>query len=124
MWTQTGIVEFDIDEFRRWADHYDYYFDVTTRVDHERSSDPRKQCRVVFSWADAGDERVEFGDQEWNLDFSETPETFFEVDEAGIARTQLPDHSFILDLERIEHREADLLLCTGDSERHLPCSEF
>jgi hypothetical protein len=124
MWSPGSRISFDVDQFRRWADHFGYEFDVMTRVDHERAEEPRTQYRVVFSWETPADETLELGDNEWNIGVDETPETFVEIDEMGVARIKIDEFDFVLDLEQVEHCGPDLLLVTDDAERTLPCSDF
>jgi hypothetical protein len=53
IWTRetrsgAGKKRFDHDHFRKWATHCGFDFETVTRVDHDRSPDPRPQHRCVF----------------------------------------------------------------------------
>lgn len=110
---------FDRDYFSRWAAHYDVDFDTDTRVDHDRSDDPRAQCRCVFTWERMESESVELGDEEWSFGQQRTPRTFIEIDEKGLARIRDWDDERVVDLRVLRH-EGPVLFgerADGNNER-------
>lgn len=97
----TGKKRFDFDFLERWADHLGIDFENRTRVDHDRSEEPRKQHLVVIEWATSKNETVEMGDSSWELGGNETPRTFVEIDETGMARLRSWGHEAVLDLREL-----------------------
>lgn len=108
---------FDDEHFEKWARHYNFDFEISKRVDHDRGEKPRQQFRCVFAWGDTGGERFEFGDEEWELGSQETPRTFVEIDEEGIARVKGWHDEAVFDIEELRHEGPKLLLRTTGGER-------
>lgn len=96
-----GKKRFDFDYLRLWAAHFGIEYDNRTRVDHERGDEPRKQHLVVFEQDTAKRETIEMGDSTWELGGIETPRTFVEIDETGMARMKSWEHEAVLDIREL-----------------------
>lgn len=96
-----GKKKFDFEYLELWAAHFGIDYENRTRVDHERSEKPRQQHLVVFEWAKAAEETIEMGDSTWELGGNETPRTFVEIDEAGLARMKSWENEVVLDLREL-----------------------
>ena len=96
-----GKKRFDFEYLELWAAHFGIDYETRTRVDHERSDDPREQNLVVFEWTTTENETIELGDSTWDLGGSETPRTFVEIDEAGVARLKSWEGEVVVDLREL-----------------------
>ena len=96
-----GKKRFDFDYLKLWAAHFGIDYEKRTRVDHERGEEPRKQYLVVFERATARTETIEMGDSTWELGGVETPRTFVEIDETGMARMKSWEHEAVLDIREL-----------------------
>lgn len=116
--TRNGATRKRLDEkhLEKWASHCGFDFDTTTRVDHDRSDDPRKQFRVVFRWGEMDQETIAFGDEEWDLGTQKTPRTFIEVDEGGLARVRGWNFETIFDVREMRHKGPELLIRTASDD--------
>lgn len=108
---------FDHDHFKRWATRYGFDFETETRVDHDRSDDPRTQYRCVFSWGNMSGDTIEFDDQEWSLGEQRTPRTFIEVDASAGVRIKGWEFESVLEVVEMRHDGPDLLIETADGEK-------
>ena len=122
IWTRetrdgSGNKRFDHTHFEKWATHCGFDFETTTRVDHERSDDPRKQYRCVFRWGQSDTETIEMGGEEWSMGSQRTPRTFVEIDEAGLARIKGWTFDAVLDVAMLRHKGPELFLETADGEK-------
>lgn len=124
IWTRTmrnGATKkrFDTDRFETWADHYGFEVEETRRTDHERAEESRLQMRCVFAWGERDAESFEFGDDEWEIASQETPRTFVEIDEKGIARLEGWETETLCDVREMQFDGPALHITTaeGDSLR-------
>lgn len=108
---------FDKERFEKWTEHTGFDFDTTTRVDHQRGDEPRKQFRCVFNWTTTAGESIEVDGEEWELGSQKTPRTFIEVDEKGEARVKGWTHESIYDVAEMKHDGPELLIKTADEEK-------
>ena len=116
--TRDGVrrTRFDSDHFEKWATHCGFDFETATRVDHERSDDPRTQYRCVFKWGTLSSETIEFGDEEWSLGEQRTPRTVIEIDATGAVRVKGWEFETVLDVIEMRHKGPELLLKTAAGE--------
>lgn len=96
-----GKKRFDFDYLELWANRLGIDYENRTRVDHERSEEPRKQHLVVVEWTTSKSETIQMGDTSWELGGNETPRTFVEIDDVGMARLKSWDHETVLDLREM-----------------------
>jgi hypothetical protein len=125
IWTRAAAKRrrFDTDRFEQWASHYGFTVEREQRVDHERGAEKRTQYRCVFSWTSTDGERIEFGDEEWELGTQKTPETFVEIDSKAMARIKDWDREYIVKIDTMVHDGDKLLIETADGETHQLQSE-
>ena len=116
---------FDHDHFEKWATHCGFDFDTATRVDHDRSDEPRKQYRCVFTWGEMGGETIEFGGEEWSLGEQKTPRTFIEIDAEGLARVKGWEFETVIDVVEMRHKGPELLIRTASGgQKRLNARKF
>lgn len=117
--TRTGASKkrFDEGHFEKWATHCGFDFETTTRVDHDRADEPRKQYRCVFKWGKSELKTMELGDEEWSMGRQRTPRTFVEIDEEGIARVKGWKFETVLDVGMMRHKGPELLVETAEGEK-------
>lgn len=96
-----GKKRFDFGYLELWAANFGIEYETRTRVDHDRSDQPREQHLVVFEWTTAENETLEMGDATWELGGNETPRTFVEMDETGVARVKSWDREAIVDVREL-----------------------
>lgn len=110
---------FDEEHFERWVRHCGFEFENATRVDHDRSTEPRQQYRCVFSWGQISGETLELGDDQWTLGPQKTPRTFIEIDSEGVARVKGWTFEDVIDVVEMKHKGPELLIRTeaGDKKR-------
>lgn len=121
IWTRetregVGKKRFDSQHFEKWASQCGFDFEISTRVDHDRSDEPRKQYRCVFAWGKIENETIEFGDDEWSMGGQKTPRTFVEIDTEGLARVKGWEFETTLDVVQMQHKGPELLVETSDGE--------
>lgn len=116
--TRNGVSKkrFDNEHFERWASHYGFDFETTRRPDHERAEESRIQFRCVFSWGKSESQRFEFGEEEWELAGQETPRTFIEIDEEGVARVEGWESEFLCEIAEMYFDGPSLCIKTADGE--------
>lgn len=96
-----GKKRFDFNYLRLWAANFGIDYETRIRVDHDRSERPREQHLVVFEWTTTDSETLEMGDSSWEFGGNETPRTFVEIDERGVARMKSWDREVIVDLREL-----------------------
>jgi hypothetical protein len=106
--------KFDHDHFEKWASHCGFDFEQSTRVDHDRSDEPRTQYRCIFKWGRIESETMEMGDEEWSLGSQKTPRTFIELDGEGLARVKGWEFETVMDVVEMRHKGPELLIKTAD----------
>lgn len=99
--SEAGDKRFDQAALGEWCSANGVDYEQSSRVDHERGSDPRLQHRLVFAWADHASESFEFGDDEWEIETQKTPRTFIEIDSAGVARIKSWESEHVVDLTEL-----------------------
>jgi hypothetical protein len=116
--TRNGATKkrFDTDRFERWAAHYGFDAEQMRRTDHERSEESRLQMRCVFAWGERDAESFEFGDEEWEIASQETPQTFVEIDEKGLARLEGWETETLCDIREMQFDGPVLHITTADGE--------
>jgi len=109
-----GKKRFDFEYLELWAAHFGVDYEEWERVDHERSTDPRRQHVCVFARSTGGGAEVSLGEESWTMGATETPRTFIEIDEAGLLRLQgwtteltLDVTELVVDGPRLKLRTAD-----------------
>jgi hypothetical protein len=107
---------FDDERFEKWANHYNFDFETSKRVDHDRAEGPRMQYRCVFAWGQMEGKRFEFGDEEWDLGSQKTPRTFIEVDGEGYARIKDWGNEDVYNVRTMKYRGPNLLVRTSGGE--------
>lgn len=107
---------FDTDRLETWAAHYGFDVEQTRRTDHERSDKSRLQMRCVFARGQRSAESFEFGDDEWEIASQETPRTFVEIDEAGVARLEGWETETLCDVREMQFEGPVLHITTTDGE--------
>lgn len=117
--TRNGATKrrFDQRHFRKWVNHYNFEFDNSKRVDHDRADEPRMQYRCVFSWGQMNEQSFEVGDEEWEIAGQKTPRTFIEIDEEGMARVKGWSSESVYDVKTLRHDGPTLLLTTTDGAK-------
>jgi len=113
----SGKKQFDSGHFEKWATRAGFDFERETRVDHDRAEEPRTQHRVVFRWGTSDSETISLGDEEWSMGAQQTPRTFIEIDDAGMARIKGWTVEATLDVVEMRHKGADLLIESADGEK-------
>lgn len=108
---------FDREQFRKWTKHCGFDFDKTTRVDHERSSEPREQYRCVFNWTTTAGESLELDGEEWELGGQKTPRTFVEIDTDGEARIKGWSFETVFNITEMKHKGPELLIKAADGTK-------
>jgi len=83
---EEGTKRFDFEYMELWAAQFGIDYESRTRVDHERGDEPREQHACIFEWAKTTGQSIELNGEEWTMGQKETPRTFLEIDDAGIAR--------------------------------------
>jgi len=103
IWRRKGGANkrFDEDALREWCASRGIDFETSKRVDHDRSSRPRVQYRVVFTWTSEEGESFDMGDEEWDISTGKTPRMFLEIDDAGEARLKSWSSERVLDIEEL-----------------------
>lgn len=96
-----GRKRFDFEYLELWAAHFGIDFETRTRVDHERGPDPREQRLAVFEWSSAKRETVEMDGSTWEIGGNETPRTFVEIDETGMARLRSWNGEAVVDVREL-----------------------
>jgi hypothetical protein len=124
IWTRetrdgAGTKRFDGERFEKWADHCGFDFETTRRTDHDRADESRRQFQCIFAWGTSNSERIELGDEEWELASQETPQTFIEIDEEGVARLKGWNSETLCDIREMRFEESTLRIRTqsGDTKR-------
>jgi hypothetical protein len=95
---------FDDDHFEKWATHCGFDFERTNRIDHERGSAPRDQCRCVFSWGKMSEESIELDGESWDFGDQKTPRTFIEKGW---------EFETVYDIKTMRHKGPELLIETA-----------
>jgi hypothetical protein len=116
--TRDGVAKkrFDNERFERWANHCNFDFETSKRVDHDRAEEPRMQYRCVFAWGQMDHKSFEFGDEEWELAGQKTPRTFVEVDEEGTARIKDWEDEDVYDVRTMKFKGPNLLVETNGGQ--------
>jgi hypothetical protein len=96
-----GTKQFDFEYLRLWAAHFGVDYEEWERVDHERGDEPRSQHACVFHWEESGGQELSLGEQSWSMGIQETPRTFIEIDEAGMARFKAWTTEVVLDIDEM-----------------------
>lgn len=116
--TRDGVTKkrFDNEHFEKWSSHCGLDFETTRRTDHDRAEESRVQFRVVFSWGQSESQSFEFGEEEWELAGQETPRTFIEIDEEGVARIQGWESETLCDIVEMRFEGPALRIKTAEEE--------
>lgn len=116
--TRDGVTKkrFDNEHFEKWASHYDFDFETARRTDHERADESRVQFRCVFSWGETESQSFEFGEEEWELAGQETPRTFVEIDEEGVARIKGWNSEMLCTITEMQFDGPTLRIKTSNDE--------
>jgi len=96
-----GKKKFDFEYLELWSAHFGVDFETRTRVDHERSDEPREQHVVVFEWEALDVETIELGGNEWQMGGQRTPRTFIEVDSRGEGRIKSWSSEVVVDFREL-----------------------
>lgn len=122
VWTSDddkGVKRFDENHLRKWCNHYGFDFERYTRVDHDRSDEPRTQYQCVFSYQRGAGDSFSMGDREWSIQTNKTPKTFIEIDEEGMLRVQGWSTNRVIDIESLWHKGSALLIRSADGDKDL-----
>lgn len=104
---------------KKWCRKFSIDFENYTRVDHERSDEPRTQYQCVFSYQSGAGESFDMGDEEWTVQAEETPRTFVEIDESGAMRIQGWSVERIVDVEELWYDGSQLVVKPDGEDRKL-----
>lgn len=96
-----GKKKFDFEYLELWAAHFGVDYETRTRVDHERSDDPRAQHVVIFEWEELDVETMELGEKEWQMGQQRTPRTFIEIDSGGQGRIKSWSSEIVVDFREL-----------------------
>lgn len=96
-----GGKRFDETRLRAWCEKYDLDFETDVRVDHDRGDERRQQYLIVVTWSGGESESFDVDGESWDIQTQETPETFVEIDDEGIARVAAGETERIVDLQEL-----------------------
>jgi len=122
IWTDSGKVgtkRFHEALLKKWCRKFAAGFEEYSRVDHERSEEPRRQYQCVFSYQKGAGDSFDMGDQEWEITTQKTPRTFVEIDEEGVMRIQGWSIERILDVEQLWYDGSELVVKTSGKDNDL-----
>ena len=96
-------------ELRRWAARYARDYETLTRIDRDRSTDPRTQYRCTFAWESGEAESFSMDGESWSIGADRVPVSFFEIDAAGQARVGECGTEYVLDVAELAHHGPRLM---------------